>query len=122
MVQGSLRRQFYLSSPFTRDCTKKVKGFCSVMTEDRSSRTSHVTDVMNDLAIQQNFTSSYSPQSSGAAEVNVRILKQVIRQLLESKFHGGHALWNTQHKFYNAEHCRKLGLVRHSASTSRLEG
>eukprot|EP00971_Amphidinium_carterae_P045136 888201-Amphidinium_carterae.1 len=44
----------------------------------------HVTDVLNDMAVHQNFTSGYSPQSSGAAEVNVRIIKQVMRRLLEA--------------------------------------
>eukprot|EP00971_Amphidinium_carterae_P319680 6353578-Amphidinium_carterae.1 len=34
----------------------------------------HVTDVLHDMAVHQNFTSGYSPQSSGAAEVNVRII------------------------------------------------
>eukprot|EP00971_Amphidinium_carterae_P146757 2908533-Amphidinium_carterae.1 len=41
-------------------------------------------DVMNDLAIQQSFTSGCSPQSSVAAEVNARIIKQIIRRLLEA--------------------------------------
>eukprot|EP00971_Amphidinium_carterae_P237089 4705518-Amphidinium_carterae.1 len=36
------------------------------------------------MAVHQNFTSGYSPQSSEAAEVNVRIIKQVIRRLLEA--------------------------------------
>eukprot|EP00971_Amphidinium_carterae_P279833 5554892-Amphidinium_carterae.1 len=54
--------------------------------EDKGSEfeNRHVTNVLNDLAIQQNFTSGYSPQSSGAAEVNVGIVKQVIRRLLEA--------------------------------------
>eukprot|EP00971_Amphidinium_carterae_P109302 2164202-Amphidinium_carterae.2 len=35
-----------------------------------------VSDVLADLAVYQTFTSRYPPQSSGAAEVNVRIVKQ----------------------------------------------
>eukprot|EP00971_Amphidinium_carterae_P154883 3071205-Amphidinium_carterae.2 len=38
-----------------------------------------VVDMLADLAVFQSFTSGYSPQSSGAAEVNVRIVKQVMR-------------------------------------------
>eukprot|EP00971_Amphidinium_carterae_P168629 3341216-Amphidinium_carterae.1 len=36
------------------------------------------------MAVHQNFTSAYSPQSSEAAEVNVKIIKQVMRRLLEA--------------------------------------
>eukprot|EP00971_Amphidinium_carterae_P040642 797542-Amphidinium_carterae.1 len=43
-----------------------------------------MTDNLNNLAVHQDFTSGYSPQSSGAAEVNVRIIKQVLRRLLET--------------------------------------
>eukprot|EP00971_Amphidinium_carterae_P250782 4978155-Amphidinium_carterae.1 len=42
------------------------------------------SNVLNDLMVFQTFTSGYSPQSSGAAEVNVRIIKQVMRRLLET--------------------------------------
>eukprot|EP00971_Amphidinium_carterae_P229771 4559325-Amphidinium_carterae.1 len=42
-----------------------------------------VFDVLADLAVYQTFTSGYSPQSSGATDVNVRIEKQVMRRLLE---------------------------------------
>eukprot|EP00971_Amphidinium_carterae_P208908 4144584-Amphidinium_carterae.1 len=39
-----------------------------------------MTDNLNNLAVHQDFTSGYSPQSSGAAEANVRIIKQVLHQ------------------------------------------
>eukprot|EP00971_Amphidinium_carterae_P010043 198016-Amphidinium_carterae.2 len=57
-----------------------------VVFSDRGSEfmNRHMTDNLNNLAIHQDFTSGYSPQSSGAAEVNVRIIKQVIRRLLET--------------------------------------
>eukprot|EP00971_Amphidinium_carterae_P267496 5306293-Amphidinium_carterae.1 len=49
-----------------------------VVFSDRGSEfmNRHMTDALNNLAVHQDFTSGYSPQSSGAAEVNVRIIKQ----------------------------------------------
>eukprot|EP00971_Amphidinium_carterae_P019992 394072-Amphidinium_carterae.2 len=43
-----------------------------------------VQDVLNDLMVFQTLSSGCSPQSSGAAEANVRIIKQVMRRLLEN--------------------------------------
>eukprot|EP00971_Amphidinium_carterae_P071967 1423197-Amphidinium_carterae.2 len=75
----------------------------------------HMTDTLNNLAIHQNFTSGYSPQSSGAAEVNVRIIKQVIRRLLETANlfvpWWSHAL-NTQHNCYNVGNVKTMWVKR----------
>eukprot|EP00971_Amphidinium_carterae_P033841 666490-Amphidinium_carterae.3 len=86
----------------------------------------HVTDILNDLAIHQDFTSGYSPQSSVAAEVNVRTIKQVIRRLLEAA--SLQVPWwshpsSTRHRFFNVVHCQRLGIVRllESVSVRKLE-